>query len=124
MQTAPQNFVPPASWGRYPPFGGNQTGHINTAQPPPPWELGPGPADPNISAVKVQAPSGNGYGPVGQGTINVGNPVTVASQPPPAQVRFYVASGQLYALDNLTGQAFAIGSATPVPKPPVYSPTK
>jgi hypothetical protein len=126
MQTAPDKFAPPSFWGIYPPFSaGGQNSKINTAQPPPPWELGPGPADPNISAVAIQAPSGNGYGPVGQGTIGVGTKVTVQPQPPPAQVRLYVgADGKLYALDNVTGQAFAIASATPLPQPPVYGPTK
>jgi hypothetical protein len=90
---------------------------------PPPWESGPGPADPAISS-GFGSYTSSGYGKVGQGTINVGNPISVPAQPPPAQVRFYVQSGILYALDNLTGQAFPVNSGATVPRPPVYSPTK
>jgi hypothetical protein len=124
MQTAPDKFTPPANWGKYPPYGAPQTSKINTAGTPPPWELGPGPADPNISAVKVQAPVGNGYGPVGQGTIGVGNIVTVPPQGSPAQLRFYLnPDGNLYALDA-RGKAYVISPSAVVPQPAIYSPTK
>jgi hypothetical protein len=125
MQTLPDKFTPPPSWGKYPPFSNNQPSNINTAQPAPPWELGPGPADPNISAVGVQAPTGNGYGPVGQGTIGVGNKVTVPAAGAPAQVRVYVEpDGNIYFLDNNSGLAYAIGAGALVPQPAVYNPTK
>jgi hypothetical protein len=94
---------------------------------PPPWELGCGPADPAISNINTQAPTGNGYArPVGRGTINAGNPITVPLAGAPAQVRSYVEpDGNLYFLGNVSGATFSVPpSAIVPPEPPVYSPTK
>jgi hypothetical protein len=101
---------------------------------PPPWESGPGPADPALSAIKTGGNAGlpytgNGYSPTrytDKGTIGVGNPVVVAPQVSnPAQLRFYLGTdGNLYALDNKTGKAFIISPAATAPQPSVYSPTK
>lgn len=41
-ENGPQAFVPPAFWGKYPSLGAPQTSHINTRNPPPPMETGPG----------------------------------------------------------------------------------
>jgi len=89
----------------------------------PNWEDGPGFADPGYSNVKVQGPQNPNY--AGNPTLGVGTKVPVSAQGNPAQVRMYVGpDGKLYAIDSLSGQAFAITSATPVPQPPVYSPTQ
>jgi hypothetical protein len=103
--------------------GQNQTSKINTAKPMPPWELGPGPADPNISGHRKDY-TGSGYGPIGQGTIGVGNRVAVTPGPPPAQARMYIQGNNLIILDNTTGQAFAVPLAAAIPQPANYSPTK
>ena len=103
--------------------GQNQTSKINTAKPKPPTELGPGPADPNISAHRREY-TGSGYGPIGQGTIGVGNIVTVGAQFPPAQVRFYLSGGNLYAVDSRSGLAFFLSPSGVAPVPSNYTPTK
>ena len=91
---------------------------------PPPWESGPGPADPALSG-SFGSYTGSGYGQVGQGAINVGNPVTVPPQAFPAQVRFYVgADGNLYALEHQTAQTFLDGPPGGSVQPPNYSPTR
>ena len=102
--------------------GQNQTSRINVAKPMPPWELGPGPADPLLSAAKSDY-TGSGYGKVGAGTIGVGEIATATPAGPPAQPRMFVQGGQLYILDNVTGTAYAVGPAIQVPQPPLYSPT-
>lgn len=128
----PPTFAPgppttPAWEGGPAPFvpynGQNQTSKINVAKPMPPWELGPGPADPLISAHR-QNYTGSGYGAIGQGTIGVGNPITETPGPPPAQARMYVQGNQLIILDNQTGNAYAVPLATAIPQVPLYSPTK
>lgn len=89
----------------------------------PNMESGPGPADPGLSSAKASY-TGSGYGPVGQGTIGVGNPVSVPPSPPPAQVRFFMGQdGNLYVLDN-NDKAYVIQASALVPVPAVYSPTK
>lgn len=121
--------------------GQNQTSQINIKLPKPvgvepqwavapgaPWEAGCGPTDPLLSA-SFGSYAGSGYGARGGtgkvGTINAGASTAVTPGPAPAQIRTYIGSdGKLYALDNQTGQAFAVASATPVPQPPIYSPTK
>lgn len=116
-ESGPTTFVPYN--------GQTQTKTINIANPFPPMELGPGPADPNISNVKIQAPSGNGYGPVGRGTIGVGNPAAGGNPVGTAQVRFYLgADGNLYILDNKSGQSFVVQPSPNTPQPPYYSPTR
>lgn len=91
---------------------------------PPPMESGPGPADPALSAVKDRY-NGNGYGPVGQGTLGVGNKVPVTPGPPPAQVRIFIQGNNLIILDNTTGNAYAVPLAVALAaQPSVYSPTK
>jgi hypothetical protein len=99
---------------------------------PPPFEKGPGPADPVISAIKssinASPYTGDGYSPTrytDKGT-GVGNPIVVAPQVSnPAQLRFYLgADGNLYALDNKTNKAFVISPSATVPVPSVYSPTR
>lgn len=89
---------------------------------PPPWESGPGPADPAISASKGTY-VGNGYGPIGQGTVGVGTPIVNQPAGPPAQARMYVQGNQLIILDNQTGNSYAVPLATALAQPPVYSPT-
>jgi hypothetical protein len=77
-----------------------------------------------LSATKDRY-NGSGYGPVGQGTIGVGNPVAVTPGPPPAQVRIYIQGTNLIILDNNTGNAYAVPLATALSaQPAVYSPTK
>lgn len=91
----------------------------------PPWELGPGPADPAISASKGSY-TGSGYATVGQGevgTINAGGLTPVTPQPQSAQVRFYLSDGTLYILDNITGKAYSVAQSATVPEPAIYSPT-
>lgn len=96
---------------------------VSNSQFPPPWELGPGPADPALSA-SFGSYTGTGYAPVGQGTINTGNPATVTPGPEAAQVRFYVGSdGNLYGLDNVTGTTFKVAPGGAA-QPPNYSPTR
>jgi hypothetical protein len=103
-------------------------------------EQGPGPADPVLSQIKTGGSAwtgsgytkagGTGYNPIRGGTgkvgtINAGVSTPVTPGPPPAQLRFYRGTdGNLYALDNQTGQAYVVGPALNAPQPPVYSPTK
>jgi hypothetical protein len=98
---------------------------------PPPSELGPGPADPALSAIKssinASPYTGTGYSPTrytAKGT-GVGNPFAVTPQVSnPAQLRFYLGTdGNLYALDNKTNKAFVISPSATVPQPSVYAPT-
>lgn len=96
---------------------------VTNPQFPPPWEAGPGPADPALSAT-FGSYTGSGYGPIGQGTIGTGEIATASPGPPPAQARMYVQANQLIILDNITGNAYAVPLATALPQPPVYSPTK
>lgn len=90
---------------------------------PPPWESGPGPADPAISNIQTGFYTGSGYGPVGQGTVGVGNPITGQPGPPPAQTRSYIQGNNLVILDNQTGNAYAVPLAAAIPQPPVYAPS-
>lgn len=97
---------------------------VTNPQFPPPWEQGPGPADPALSA-SFGSYTGSGYGPVGQGTINVGNPQTATPGPQPAQVRFFVGTdGNLYALDNITGLTWKSTTPGGPVQPGNYTPTK
>lgn len=91
---------------------------------PPPWESGPGPADPAISNIQTGFYTGSGYGPVGQGTIGTGEIATANPGPPPAQGRMYIQGNNLIILDNVTGNAYAVPLAVALTQPPVYSPTK
>jgi hypothetical protein len=99
---------------------------------PPPWESGPGPADPSLSAIKSSANAspytGNGYSPTrftDKGTVGAGKPITVPVQGSPAQLRFYLGpDGNLYALDNKTNTAYVLNPTANVPIPSVYSTTK
>jgi len=96
---------------------------------PPPWEDGPGAADPGISAAKGSY-TGNGQvaaltGKVG--TINAGSGMTVPLAGTPAQIRFYIgADGNLYAVGNQTTQTYLITGpvANPPPLVSIYNPTK
>jgi hypothetical protein len=119
--TAPQWESGPGPFVPY--NGSSQTSRINVAKPMPPWELGPGPADPGLSAAKSNY-TGSGYGPVGAGTIGVGEIATVTPAGPPAQVRMYLQGGQLYILDNVSGTAYVVQAAAQIPQPAIYSPTK
>jgi hypothetical protein len=109
----------------YPPYNGqSQTSRINTALPMPAWELGPGPADPLLSAAKATY-AGSGYGPIGQGTIGVGTLPTTADAPDPVQVRFFKGpDGNLYILDNDNRCYMVTGGGALAPVPPIYAPTK
>lgn len=93
---------------------------------PPPWELGPGAADPGISG-NFGSYSGGGYVPVGtgkQGTINAGASTPVTPGPQPAQMRPFVGQdGNLYILDNITQQTFKVGPGGTV-QPANYTPTR
>lgn len=97
---------------------------------PPVWETGASAADPAISASfgSYTGPgyAGTGYVAIGQGTINVGNPVTVPPAGFPAQVRFYIgADGMLHALSNQVGTDYVATTIAGAPQqPPYYSPTK
>ena len=96
---------------------------------PPPWETGPGAADPAISKSfgSYTGPGyySTGFVPFGQSTINVGNPVTVPPAAFPAQVRFFVgADGNLYALEHQTGQSFMDGPPGGSIQPANYTPTR
>jgi hypothetical protein len=87
-------------------------------------ELGPRPSDPALNTVGDRY-SGPGYGPVGQGTIGVGNPIVVTPGPPPAQVRIYIQGNNLIILDNDTGNVYAVPLAVALDaQPSIYSPTK
>lgn len=88
-----------------------------------PMELGPGPADPALSAAKSSY-TGSGYGPVGQGTVGAGNPIVNTPAGPPAQTRMYIQGNNLVILDNQSGTAYAVPLATQTPQPAIYSPTK
>jgi hypothetical protein len=107
----------------YPPYNGqSQTSRINTAAPMPPWELGPGPADPQLSSAKADY-AGSGYGTVGKGTLGAGNLTTVAPQGVPAQARMFLQGNNLVILDN-NGTAYVVPATATIPQPAVYSPTK
>lgn len=102
---------------------------VTNPQFPAPWETGPSAADPALSASfgSYTGPgyAGNGYVAVGQGTINVGAPVTVTPGPQAAQVRFYVGSdGNLYALDNRTGLTWKSTTPGGPVQPGNYTQTK
>jgi hypothetical protein len=101
--------------------GQDQVTKINTAQPMPNWEDGPGFADPGYSNVKVQGPQNPNY--AGNPTLGVGTKVPVTPQGSPGQLRFYLGpDGNLYVLDN-SGKAFVINPSATVPQPPLYAPT-
>jgi hypothetical protein len=102
--------------------GQTQTSTINTAKPMPPWELGPAPADPALSSASGSY-TGSGYGPVGKGTIGVGNLAAVTPQGAPAQVRMFLQGNNLIILDN-SGTAYVVPATATIPQPGVYSPTK
>jgi hypothetical protein len=125
-EDGPGLYVNPSNVGLPVKYAGqNQTSTIAVATPPPGWEFGPGPADPNMSNVRVQAttPGNHGYAPVPQGAqgIGVGNPVAVGPNWPPAHLRFFRgADGNLYALDN-TGKAYVMPPTTITPVPGVYA---
>lgn len=96
-----------------------------------PWELGCGPADPGISRINgpySTVPGGSGYGARGGsgevGTINAGASTPVGAQFPPAQVRFYLSGGTLYALDNSSGQAYFLSASAVIPVPSGYTPLR
>lgn len=89
---------------------------------PPPWEAGPGPADPNLSGT-FGSYTGSGYGPVGQGTLGVGNPIVTGSQFPPAQARLYIQGNNLYILDNVTGNSYFVSLSGVSPVPGNYAKT-
>jgi hypothetical protein len=82
---------------------------------PPPWELGPGPADPALSST-FQSYSGSGYGKVGQGTINTAPLGTQGTPPAPGpapqsgpNLRTYLGSdGKMYAYDPATGISYLL----------------
>lgn len=95
---------------------------VTNPQFPPPWESGPGPADPALSA-SFGSYNGSGYGQVGQGTVGAGNPIVNTPGPPPAQTRMYIQGNNLIILDNRTGTAYAVPLAAQIPQPSVYSPT-
>jgi hypothetical protein len=119
----PANSGPPV---RY--TGQDQTGIINTATPYPgaPWERGCGAADPAMSNVNIQAPSGTGYRAKGVGkvgTINAGISSPVTQPVTTVQVRMYKGSdGNLYVLDNDNNTYMVSAGGALKPVPPVYSP--
>lgn len=122
--TAPVREIGPATFVPY--NGSTQTGIINS-QPPytaQAREIGPGPADPNLSASYDATYVGSGRGQVAQGTINVGAPFTAGPEYPNAQLRFYIQGGILYALDNISGQSFFVSASGISPVPPNYSATR
>jgi len=93
---------------------------------PPPWEDGPGAADPGISAAKGSY-TGNGQvaalsGKVGN--INRGSPGTMPDTPDPVQLRAFKGSdGNIYFLDN-DNRAYMVAGGALAPAPPNYAPTK
>lgn len=102
---------------------------VTNPQWPPPWETGPSAADPAISGnfASYTGPgyAGNGYVAPGQGTINVGTPVSVTPGPQPAQLRFFIGADQnLYILDNRTGLTFKLASGAGPVQPANYTPTR
>lgn len=95
MQTQPDLFVPPAFWGKYPPYGAPQTSTINTRSPRPPVEDGPGPP-----------PLGMAIPTLGVGTI-VPYPGAITS---PAQLGqpSLDPSGNLILTENRTGKSYKL----------------
>jgi hypothetical protein len=120
----PPNSNTPVIYG-----GQNQTSRINTKAPyPPPWEAGPGPADPVISSAaqnSAGAYTGSGYGAINPGTLGVGVKTTVSQSSIPTQVRVFKGSdNNLYFLDNDNNTYMVTAGGTLKPVPGVYAPTK
>jgi hypothetical protein len=86
------------------------------------WESGCGPADPTLSTIGLSTSyAGAGYGTVGQGTINVGNPIVIARTPAPlpqprgALTTYEGNDGGIYAINPSSGIAFQLKAGTGTP---------